>query len=102
MSAGSIGNVGMSSPISQKGLSDTTSIDQKIRQLEEQLKRVKADKKLSAEEREKRMENIKKQIERLKQQKEQKVRAAKDEQKQPSQRGGSAPVDEGHLIDVMA
>ena len=102
MSTGSIGNVGMGSPISQKGLSDTTSIDQKIKQLEEQLKRIKSDKKLSAEERDKRIKNIRKQIERLKQQKEQKVRAAKDEQRQQSQREGPASADEGHLIDVLA
>lgn len=100
MSMSSIGR--MDSQMNQKGLSDTTSIDQKIKQLEEQLKRIKSDKKLSGEERDKKIENVQKQIEKLKQLKEQKTRASEGEPRQQSQRESVAPVDEGHLINTLA
>lgn len=102
MHVGSIRNVGSTPQSSQKRLSDTTSIDQKIEQLKKQLKRVKADKKLSAEERDKRIENIQKKIERLEQQRERKMSAEKTEQRQQSKMENVVSEGESHLIDVLA
>lgn len=66
MSVNLIGNSGGASNIQQGGKESPSSIERRIKQLEEQLKQVKTNHKLSPDEREKRIENLENQIERLK------------------------------------
>lgn len=74
MSVNLIGNSGGASNIQQGGKESPSSIERRIKQLEEQLKQVKTNHKLSPDEREKRIENLENQIERLKEKAEKSVR----------------------------
>lgn len=58
-------------PELSRGGSDASAVDQKIRQLENQLRQLRSNRSLSEEEKAKRIENIQKQIEQLKRQREQ-------------------------------
>lgn len=71
-------SVGGSQKISstQQNNADTASVDEKIRQLKENLNKIKSDKTLTSMEREKQIQKIKKQIERLEQQKQQMKQSA--------------------------
>ncbi len=79
-----------------RGGTDAAGVDQKIRQLENQLGQLKANQSLSDEEKAKRIENIERQIEQLKQQREQRgggeAAVRQDAPREPQE----------HLFDVYA
>lgn len=92
----STGNV----PNNQPGI-NTQSIDQKIQQLKEELRKIKGNKNLPAKEREKRIENIEKQIQKLEEQKKRMQKKA-SENDSIKENGVNKPLDEtpGNYMDV--
>ena len=75
MSIGSVVGVGHSvSAAKAQNSNDTSSLDQKIEQLEKQIEQIKNNENLSQEEKDKRIENIENQIAQLEQKKQQEGR----------------------------
>ena len=82
---------------------NTQSIDQKIQQLKEELRKIKGNKHIPAKEKEKRIENIEKQIRKLEEQKK-RIQKKESENDSIKENGVNKPLDEttGNYIDVQA
>lgn len=102
----SVGNI----PSNNK-VSEYQSIDDKIKQLENQIKKVKKDDKMSKEEKDKRIKNLEEQIRRLeekkhnihvKNRKQDKELDVKDIPEDMGQMDDSFMEDSGAILDIMA
>lgn len=83
---------------------NTQSIDQKIRELKDQMKKVKENKKLSPEEKEKRIKNLEQQIKKLEEQKH-KMKKKESEAEDPTKNNtanGPGEEGKGDYIDIQA
>lgn len=94
---------------SNNKVSEYQSIDDKIKQLENQIKKVKKDDKLSKEEKEKRIKNLEEQIKRLEEKKHnihiknrKKDTDVQDIPDEMEQMDDSSLEDSGAMLDIMA